>query len=189
MPLRSLKWLLSSPSSSTTSSKTTPTGPRRPRRGTTRTTSWRWSRWKVSMTTWCMWVSLKERVAAPRRNRTDGQSFLSTWFSGALHSISSPSWGRVVFHVPDWLHHLLMTGRILFKNTLEAYTDYYLQNKLNQVVQEHRLVSLITLLRGNLETTALPVLLPCLYLYPTRHPSAAALTPLAHFRAHHGLPV
>ncbi|XP_027130355.1 sorting nexin-14 isoform X4 [Larimichthys crocea] len=55
--------------------------------------------------------------------------------------------GRVIFHIPDWLHHLLMTGRILFKNTLEAYTDYYLQYKLNQVVQEHRLVSLITLLR------------------------------------------
>ncbi|XP_078133381.1 sorting nexin-14-like isoform X10 [Sander vitreus] len=55
--------------------------------------------------------------------------------------------GRVVFHIPDWLHHLLMGGRILLKNTLEAYTDYYLQCKLNQVVQEHRLVSLITLLR------------------------------------------
>ncbi|XP_073339999.1 sorting nexin-14-like isoform X4 [Pagrus major] len=55
--------------------------------------------------------------------------------------------GRVVFHIPDWLHHLLMTGRILLKNTLETYTDYYLQYKLNQVVQEHRLVSLITLLR------------------------------------------
>uniref|UniRef100_A0A8C9ZTU5 Sorting nexin-14 n=1 Tax=Sander lucioperca TaxID=283035 RepID=A0A8C9ZTU5_SANLU len=55
--------------------------------------------------------------------------------------------GRVIFHIPDWLHHLLMGGRILLKNTLEAYTDYYLQCKLNQVVQEHRLVSLITLLR------------------------------------------
>ncbi|XP_036981317.1 sorting nexin-14-like isoform X10 [Acanthopagrus latus] len=55
--------------------------------------------------------------------------------------------GRVVFHIPDWLHHLLMTGRMLLKNTIEAYTDYYLQYKLNQVVQEHRLVSLITLLR------------------------------------------
>ncbi|KAI4905463.1 hypothetical protein NFI96_028099 [Prochilodus magdalenae] len=55
--------------------------------------------------------------------------------------------GRVVFHIPDWLHHLLMGGRILFKNTLEAYTDYYLQNKLDQVFQEHRVVSLITLLR------------------------------------------
>ncbi|XP_029682801.1 sorting nexin-14 isoform X8 [Takifugu rubripes] len=56
---------------------------------------------------------------------------------------------RVVFHIPDWLHHLLMTGRILFKNTLEAYTDHCLHYKLNQVVQEHRLVSLITLLRDN----------------------------------------
>lgn len=56
--------------------------------------------------------------------------------------------GRVVFQVPDWLHHLLMGTRILFKNTLEMYTDYYLQCKLEQLFQEHRLVSLITLLRG-----------------------------------------
>nr|XP_054542112.1 sorting nexin-14 isoform X25 [Pan troglodytes] len=55
--------------------------------------------------------------------------------------------GRVVFQVPDWLHHLLMGTRILFKNTLEMYTDYYLQCKLEQLFQEHRLVSLITLLR------------------------------------------
>ncbi|XP_019375932.1 PREDICTED: sorting nexin-14 isoform X2 [Gavialis gangeticus] len=55
--------------------------------------------------------------------------------------------GRVVFRVPDWLHHLLMGGRILFKNTLEMYTDCYLQYKLDQLFQEHRLVSLITLLR------------------------------------------
>ena len=67
---------------------------------------------------------------------------------GLSSSSSSLLTGRVVFHIPDWLHHLLMGGRILFKNTLEAYTDYYLQYKLNQVVQEHRLVSLITLLRG-----------------------------------------
>uniref|UniRef100_A0A8D2B0V0 Sorting nexin 14 n=1 Tax=Sciurus vulgaris TaxID=55149 RepID=A0A8D2B0V0_SCIVU len=55
--------------------------------------------------------------------------------------------GRVVFQVPDWLHHLLMGTRILFKNTLEMYTDYYLQCKLEQLFQEHRLVSLITLFR------------------------------------------
>ncbi|XP_073445737.1 sorting nexin-14 isoform X2 [Dendrobates tinctorius] len=55
--------------------------------------------------------------------------------------------GRVVFHISDWLHHLLMGGRILFKNTLETYTDHYLQCKLEQLSQEHRLVSLITLLR------------------------------------------
>ncbi|XP_036269778.1 sorting nexin-14 isoform X9 [Pipistrellus kuhlii] len=55
--------------------------------------------------------------------------------------------GRVVFQVPDWLHHLLMGTRILFKNTLEMYTDYYIHCKLEQLFQEHRLVSLITLLR------------------------------------------
>ncbi|XP_035282615.1 sorting nexin-14-like isoform X5 [Anguilla rostrata] len=55
--------------------------------------------------------------------------------------------GRVVFHIPDWLHHLLMAGRILLKNTLEAYTDHCLQYKLDQLLQEHRVVSLITLLR------------------------------------------
>ncbi|XP_069788334.1 sorting nexin-14 isoform X2 [Narcine bancroftii] len=54
---------------------------------------------------------------------------------------------RVVFHIPDWLHHLLMGGRILFKNTLETYADNYLQRKLDQLLQEHRVVSLITLLR------------------------------------------
>ncbi|XP_004674117.1 PREDICTED: sorting nexin-14 [Condylura cristata] len=55
--------------------------------------------------------------------------------------------GRVVFQVPDWLHHLLMGARILFKNTLEMYTEYNHQHKLEQLFQEHRLVSLITLLR------------------------------------------
>ncbi|XP_040205986.1 sorting nexin-14 isoform X1 [Rana temporaria] len=55
--------------------------------------------------------------------------------------------GRVVFHIPDWFHHLLMGGRILIKNTLETYTDHYLKCKLEQLSQEHRLVSLITLLR------------------------------------------
>ncbi|XP_070984999.1 sorting nexin-14-like isoform X5 [Oncorhynchus clarkii lewisi] len=55
--------------------------------------------------------------------------------------------GRVVFRIPDWLHHLLMGGRILLKNTLEAYTDHYLQHKLDKVFQEQRLISLITLLR------------------------------------------
>uniref|UniRef100_UPI00398E42E5 sorting nexin-14 isoform X2 n=1 Tax=Pristiophorus japonicus TaxID=55135 RepID=UPI00398E42E5 len=55
--------------------------------------------------------------------------------------------GRVVFHIPDWLHHLLMGGRILFKNTLEVYSDNYIEHKLGQLFQEHRVVSLITLLR------------------------------------------
>lgn len=56
---------------------------------------------------------------------------------------------RTVFRVPDWLHHLLAAGRILVKNTFEAYMQQYMRSKLEQVLQEHRLVSLITQLRGN----------------------------------------
>ncbi|KAM6992820.1 sorting nexin-14 [Tautogolabrus adspersus] len=55
--------------------------------------------------------------------------------------------GRVVFHTSDWLHHILAAGRILFKNTFEAYMDQYMQSKLEQVLQEHHMVSLITQLR------------------------------------------
>ncbi|XP_028296308.1 sorting nexin-14 isoform X2 [Gouania willdenowi] len=58
--------------------------------------------------------------------------------------------GRTVFHIPDWLHHVLAAGRILFKNTFDAYMDQYLQSKLDQVLQEHRLVSLITQLRDSI---------------------------------------
>lgn len=56
---------------------------------------------------------------------------------------------RTVFRVPDWLHHVLAAGRILVKNTFEAYMQQYMRSKLEQVLQEHRLVSLITQLRGN----------------------------------------
>ncbi|XP_046877125.1 sorting nexin-14 isoform X2 [Hypomesus transpacificus] len=55
--------------------------------------------------------------------------------------------GRIVFHMPEWLHHILSGARILFKNTFEAYMDQYMQMKLERILQEHRLVSLITQLR------------------------------------------
>ncbi|KAM4633705.1 sorting nexin-14-like isoform 2-T2 [Polymixia lowei] len=55
--------------------------------------------------------------------------------------------GRVVFHMPDWLHHIMAAGRILLKNTFEAYMEHYMQSKLDQILQEHRMVSLITQLR------------------------------------------
>uniref|UniRef100_A0A8C7SPW7 Sorting nexin 14 n=1 Tax=Oncorhynchus mykiss TaxID=8022 RepID=A0A8C7SPW7_ONCMY len=54
---------------------------------------------------------------------------------------------RVVFHIPDWLHHILSGGRILLKNTFEAYMDSYIQHKLEMILQEHRVVSLVTMLR------------------------------------------
>ncbi|KAK5903059.1 hypothetical protein CgunFtcFv8_006871 [Champsocephalus gunnari] len=55
--------------------------------------------------------------------------------------------GRTVFGAADWLSHALAAGRILFKNTFEAYMDQYLQSKLEQILQEHNVVSLITQLR------------------------------------------
>ncbi|XP_069028681.1 sorting nexin-14-like isoform X2 [Embiotoca jacksoni] len=55
--------------------------------------------------------------------------------------------GRVVFRMPDWLHHVMAAGRILFKSTFEAYMDQYMQSKLEQILQEHRVVSLVTQLR------------------------------------------
>ncbi|KAM3861133.1 sorting nexin-14-like [Diretmus argenteus] len=57
--------------------------------------------------------------------------------------------GRVLFRVPDWLHHIMAAGRILFKNTFEAYMDQYMQSKLDHILQEHRMVSLITQLRDS----------------------------------------
>ncbi|CAL8312697.1 unnamed protein product [Boreogadus saida] len=55
--------------------------------------------------------------------------------------------GRQVFRMPDWLHHVLSAGRILFKRSFEAYVDQYLQRRVDTLLQEHRLVSLITQLR------------------------------------------
>ncbi|XP_062614266.1 sorting nexin-14-like [Saccostrea cucullata] len=54
---------------------------------------------------------------------------------------------RYVYGVPDWFHHLLMTGRILFKSTLEHYLQLFIEQKVEQVTQEHRVVSLVHLLR------------------------------------------
>ncbi|XP_070705059.1 sorting nexin-14-like isoform X3 [Pempheris klunzingeri] len=55
--------------------------------------------------------------------------------------------GRVVFHISDWLHHVLAAGRILLKSTFDAYMDQYMQSRLEQILQEHHMVSLITQLR------------------------------------------
>ena len=50
--------------------------------------------------------------------------------------------------MPDWLHHILSGGRILLKNTFEAYMDSYIQHKLEMILQEHRVGSRVTMLRG-----------------------------------------
>lgn len=64
----------------------------------------------------------------------------------------------------NWLHHVLAAGRILFKNTFEDYMDRYMQFKLKQILQEHRLVSLITQLRGGQEEQRVLTVPPVLKL-------------------------
>ncbi|KAJ0061402.1 hypothetical protein NL108_018337, partial [Boleophthalmus pectinirostris] len=54
---------------------------------------------------------------------------------------------RVVFRVSAPLHHFLCAVRILAKRSFEAYVDQLMHLKLGQILQEHRLVSLITQLR------------------------------------------
>lgn len=56
---------------------------------------------------------------------------------------------RHVYNIPDWFHHLLYTARMLFKNTLENYLELYIDHKIETVTQEHRIVAIIHLLRGN----------------------------------------
>ncbi|KAK7112643.1 sorting nexin-14-like isoform X2 [Littorina saxatilis] len=57
---------------------------------------------------------------------------------------------REIYRVPEWAHHMLFTLRMLFKNTLESYLDSYVDYKVTQVTQEHRVISLVHLLRDTL---------------------------------------
>ncbi|XP_046344151.1 sorting nexin-14-like isoform X1 [Haliotis rufescens] len=57
---------------------------------------------------------------------------------------------RHVYKVPAWFHHILMTIKIVGKNTIESYMEWYLDNKIEKLKQEHRVVSLIHLLRDTL---------------------------------------
>ncbi|KAL8561662.1 hypothetical protein ACOMHN_001394 [Nucella lapillus] len=54
---------------------------------------------------------------------------------------------REVYSVPEWMHHTLVTARMLVKNSVESYLEGYLDNKVTQVTQEHRVISLVHLLR------------------------------------------
>lgn len=54
---------------------------------------------------------------------------------------------REVYQVPEWVHHTLVTLRMLLKRTVEEFLENYLDGKVAQVTQEHRMVSLIHLLR------------------------------------------
>lgn len=76
---------------------------------------------------------------------TDMETFRGQDVEGAFDIIVYIA--RYVYGVPDWFHHLLMTGRILFKSSLEHYLQLFIEQKLEQVTQEHRVVALVHLLR------------------------------------------
>ncbi|XP_068199102.1 sorting nexin-14-like isoform X2 [Antennarius striatus] len=84
-----------------------------------------------------------DQPAGPERPRGGSESAVAVdgWYDSMMFV------GRTVFHVPNWLHHVLGAGRILFKNTFEAYMDQNLQTRLENLLQEHRLLSLITQFR------------------------------------------
>ncbi|XP_059174499.1 sorting nexin-14-like isoform X2 [Physella acuta] len=52
-----------------------------------------------------------------------------------------------IFGAPLFLQQVMLSLRILLKETVESYLNQHIENKLSQVTQEHRLVSLIHLLK------------------------------------------
>ncbi|XP_012936262.1 sorting nexin-14 isoform X1 [Aplysia californica] len=54
---------------------------------------------------------------------------------------------KEVYKCSSLVCQLLLTARILFKETIESYLDWYLDRRITQVTQEHRVVLLIHLLR------------------------------------------
>ncbi|XP_076459987.1 sorting nexin-14-like isoform X3 [Babylonia areolata] len=83
---------------------------------------------------------------APPLNRVEKPSEVTTYeVEGFFDSLIY--FAREVYGVPEWVHHTLVTLRMLLKNTVESYLDGYLDNKVAQVTQEHRVVSLVHLLR------------------------------------------
>ncbi|XP_068454795.1 sorting nexin-14-like isoform X2 [Clinocottus analis] len=58
--------------------------------------------------------------------------------------------GRTVFQTSDWLHHCLCAARILLKNSFEAFMDQFMRSKMELLLQEHHLVSLVTQLRDSM---------------------------------------
>ena len=55
-----------------------------------------------------------------------------------------------VYGAPHWLNCVLMVGRVAARNTLDTYVDWFLGHKLDSVLQEHRAVKIINLLKGRL---------------------------------------
>ncbi|KAK3774463.1 hypothetical protein RRG08_000416 [Elysia crispata] len=54
---------------------------------------------------------------------------------------------KQIYGAPYWLYQLVLSARILVKETIEVYADHYLDYKIGKITQEHRIISLVHLLR------------------------------------------
>ena len=53
-----------------------------------------------------------------------------------------------IFAAPQWCMQSLLMVRLLIRNTVDTYLDWYLGTKLDQLANEHRVVRIIHLLQG-----------------------------------------
>lgn len=85
-------------------------------------------------------------VTSDLRHRKSLDSFLQTQRLDGLYDAMTFI-ARVAFRVAAPLHHFLFALRIVAKRSFETYFLQLMNSKLHQILQEHRLVSLITQLR------------------------------------------
>jgi len=53
-----------------------------------------------------------------------------------------------IFNAPQWFMQAMLLVRVLIRNTVDTYLDWYLGTKLDMLMNEHRVVRIIHLLHG-----------------------------------------
>ncbi|ESO00147.1 hypothetical protein HELRODRAFT_83318, partial [Helobdella robusta] len=66
---------------------------------------------------------------------------ITSYFDSLLYLCNS------IYESPDWLMQLFLSLRMLLRNTIDTYLDWYLNRKLQQALTEHYVVKIIHLLR------------------------------------------
>lgn len=52
------------------------------------------------------------------------------------------------FKVPDWVQQVILAGRVVCKHSVESFFDWFLDQKLQKALSEHKIKTLIDLLKG-----------------------------------------
>jgi len=53
-----------------------------------------------------------------------------------------------IFDAPRWFMQVMLMVRVLIRNTVDSFLDWYLGYKLDLLLNEHRVVHIIHLLQG-----------------------------------------